>query len=169
MGVGVVVRIITSKWCLLPFFSTLLIVCISFFINSPTTNSKSHTITVANLEFLGELEQLDFENEAIAPLYLPTIRVNKREIGCSYHKKNLIATIKAEDEVIVDFTFCEVYTDPENFPLLGEAKVLENNGKIIIYYRMTDKFGCIVVSDSITEQELVKIISSFTIRHPPKV
>lgn len=156
------------KWRYILFFSIAMIGCIGFCASCDISESKSDTISVKNSISPTELEQLDIKQAPIAPLYLPSV-VDNRAINPSYHKSGLTATIEADQNTIVSFEFCKLEADDASFPSSGEALVTEDDSKIVLHYRMSDSYGCIIASDSLSKQELEKIINSFTIRSVPSI
>lgn len=133
------------------------------FTSCNASENKPDTLLVENSLDPAELEQLDIAREAIAPLYLPS------GLYPGYHKSGLTATLEADNNTIANFDFCELTpgASGEHFPSPAEALVSESNDTIVIYYRMSDSYGCIITSDSLSKQELEKIINSFTIRSVP--
>lgn len=150
------------KRCYMPFFSAI-IGCMLLFTSCNASENKPDTLLVENSLDPAELEQLDIAREAIAPLYLPS------ELYSSYHKSGLTATIEADNSIIANFEFYKLASgaSDEHFPSPGEAIVSESNDTIVIYYRMSDSYGCVITSDSLSKQELENIINSFTIRSVP--
>ena len=138
---------------------------------SVTNKNKTFTFHVTDSEVFQELKQLsDFEREAVAVMYLPTLIVNDQEVYCGYHKTGLTAVLYTNEEEsreLVNFTFCDVETAMHEFPSVGEARVLKDYNGMEIYFRMTDICGCIITSESLPEDELVRIVNSFTIRRGP--
>ena len=151
------------KRCYMPFFLATIIGCMLLFTSCNASENKPDTLLVENSLDPAELEQLDIAREAIAPLYLPS------KLYSSYHKSGLTATIEADNNIIANFDFCELTpgASSEHFPLPEEAFVSESNDTTVIYYRMSDSYGCIITSDSLSKQELEKIINSLTIRSVP--
>lgn len=149
----------------IPFFFAAVIGCMLLLTSCNASKSKLDTLLVENSLDPTTLEQLDIEQEAIAPLYLPS----EPYANSSYHKSGLTATIETDNNIIVNFEFYQLASgaSDEHFPSPGEALVTQSNDTIILYYRMSDSYGCIITSDLLSKQELEKIINSFTIRSIP--
>ncbi|MCL2153745.1 MAG: hypothetical protein FWH57_12480 [Oscillospiraceae bacterium] len=155
------VRFESQNWRYVLLFTLVFVMCIVLIPIMLTTKKGTHSILINGSESIGELEQLDLDKEAVVPLFLPTNIENR---GINYNKTGLTATIVVDQEVIVSFMFTRFEVDTLDFPSVGEALVSEDNGQIVIRYRMTNTCGCVISSDSLPEQELVRIIESFVIK-----
>lgn len=148
--------------------STFLFISVFVFIlcmcSCNPASDEEYIITIDNDIESSELDSLDIEKTAIAPMYLPQ-QMNDNSINCEYQKSGLDALINVDDQTIVKFAFVKVQDDEtSNFPSVGEAKVIACKNHTKIYYRLSNENGCIVTSENVTADELEKILNSFTVR-----
>lgn len=129
------------------------------------TSVQEYSITINNDIKSSELDSLDVERAAVAPMYIPQ-QMDGNSINCGYYKSGLDAYIYVDNETIVKFAFIELQNDSDKirFPSVGEARIIEGLDYARIYYRLSKENGCIVTSETVTVDVLEKILNSFTIR-----
>lgn len=128
-------------------------------------SDQEYSITINNDIESSELDSVDVERVAVAPLYLPQ-QIDDNSINSEYHKSGLDAYINVDNRIIVKFTFVKIQsdTDKRSFPSVGEAHVVASLDYTEIYYRMSKEYGCVVTSETLPIDELERILNSFTIR-----
>jgi hypothetical protein len=143
--------------------------CIGLVVACSVSNSEPYTLEVKNDLVSEELDKMDIECEAIAPLYLPAF-LDRKDINLIYQKSGLSASIKDGEDILADFRFSNNAIDNADldYPLtIGDAYVSENNGQVILNYRMSDLWVCMITSGKISTPELEKVINSLTVRTVP--
>lgn len=149
-------------------FTFLLISILIFILCMCSCNQASNQeyfITISNDIESSELDSLDVERVAVAPMYLPQ-QMDDNSINSEYHKSGLDAYIDVDNHIIVKFAFVKLQNDSDksSFPSVGEAHVIAGLDYTEIYYRLSEKNGCIVTSETVTVHQLERILNSFTVR-----
>lgn len=128
-------------------------------------SNEEYFITINNDIESSELDSLNIEKAAVAPMYLPQ-QINDNSTNSEYHKSGLDAHINVDNQIIVEFVFIKLQNDSDksSFPSVGEAHVIGGLDNTEIYYRLSKENGCIVTSKTLTVHELEKILNSITVR-----